>query len=265
MIDLGGFLGGDQRAAFGYAELGGPARRAELVVGSDDSLTVWLNGRQVYDSPGDRGFAPDQDRVEVDLVDGLNILVVRCGNTGGAWQFAVGVTDTPDYAFLKAPAVAEFDPEAYRQFALANHGDPRRGQALFADLKGLACVKCHAVQGQGGAVGPDLSTIGATYAREELIASVLYPSARIFSGYEPVVIATADGRVLTGILKSDTPELVEILDADAKRVQIPPDQIDDRKTSAVSIMPSGLAEALSKQDFADLIAYLESLKPPAAR
>ncbi len=73
---------------------------------------------------------------------------------------------------------------------------------MFHDAKGLGCVKCHAVGKEGGTVGPELSTVGAKYPRDELIASVLYPSAKISSGYEPTVFALADGRVVTGIVRS---------------------------------------------------------------
>ena len=139
---------------------------------------------------------------------------------------------------------------------------------MFFDLKGVACIKCHTVGKDGGTVGPELSTVGAKYPRDDLIASVLFPSAKIFQGYEPVVVATSDGRVLTGIVKNETPEVLEIEDADARRIKIAKDQVDERKQSDVSIMPSGLAEGLSRQDFADLVAYLETLKeapvqPPA--
>jgi putative heme-binding domain-containing protein len=70
----------------------------------------------------------------------------------------------------------------------------------------------------------------------------------------------ADGRVLTGIIRGETAESVEIQDSDAKLVRIAKDQIDDRKRSDVSLMPNGLAVGLSPRDFADLIAYLETLK-----
>ena len=58
---------------------------------------------------------------------------------------------------------------------------------------------------------------------------------------------------------------VELDDANAQRIHIPKDEIHDRKRSDVSLMPNGLAEGLTLQDFADLIAYLETLKDHAAQ
>ncbi|WP_406697180.1 PVC-type heme-binding CxxCH protein [Singulisphaera sp. Ch08] len=255
----------EDRAVFGYAEFPSPSKRAtQMAVGSDDTLTVWLNGKQVYDFQGRDSFQHEKHRVDVSLVEGTNRILIKCGNRGGPWQFALGFATPSDYAFLKAPAEGGFDPDGFRAFAMEGQGKAERGRSLFQDLKGLACIRCHAVGKEGGAVGPELSSIGAKYPRPELINSVLFPSAQIASGYEPVVVATGDGRVLTGIIKSDTPEALEIEDADAKRVRIPRDQIDDRKRSDVSLMPTGLAEGLSKQDFADLIAYLETLKETPA-
>ncbi len=260
-IDLGRAIRGNNRAAFGYAEINSPSdRRAQIAVGSDDTLTVWLNGQKVFHHGGDRGYAPDQNRFEVALKSGVNRLVIQCGNHGDGWQFSVAVSSPAEYAFLKMPAEGAFNPDEYLDFALKRSGDPDHGRTLFADLKGLACVKCHKVAGQGGSVGPDLSGIGAKYAPAEIAESVLYPSAKIFSGYEPVVVATDDGRILTGIVKSDDEKALVIQDAEDKTVNIPKDTIDEKRLSDVSLMPNGLAEGLSKEDFADLIAYLKTLQ-----
>jgi putative heme-binding domain-containing protein len=264
-VDLNRLFAGDQRFALGSAEIVSPtARRAELAVGSDDTLAVWLNGKKVFEQLGDRAYAPAQDRLAVDLVAGANRLIVQCGNSGGGWQFGVAAEAPQEFAFLNAPVEGAFDPEAYRGYALGHPGDPTRGRKLFADLNGLACIKCHRVGREGGNVGPDLSAIGTTSIRDELISSVLYPSQKIFSGYEPVIVATNDGRVVTGILRGETPEWLEVQDAEARTIRLRKGEIDDRRTSDVSLMPSGLAEGLRPEDFADLIAYLVTLKQPAS-
>ena len=251
----------DDRTAYAFAELKSATERtARMVVGSDDTLTVWLNGKQVYSFDDRRGFDHSQDRFDVALRQGTNRVLVRCGNRGGPWVFALAVTAPADFAFLKGPAREAFNPETYRSVAQKGQGDAARGRALFSDQKGLACIKCHAVGKDGGTVGPELTSVGAKYPRDELIASVLYPSAKISSGFEPTTFALADGRIVTGIIRGETADSVEIHDADARPVRIKKDEIEGRKQSEVSLMPSGLVEGLSPRDFADLIAYLETLK-----
>ncbi len=259
------YPGGDHRSVFAYAEVDSPtARPARMAVGSDDTAQVWVNGKSVFRHDGDRGFTAAQDEFDINLVKGKNRIVLRSGNTSGNWQFSAGVSASDDHAFLQGPTSGGFDPDKFRAEALKGKGKAERGKALFSDLKGVACLKCHAVGGQGGAVGPELGGVGVKYPREELITSVLYPSQRISSGYEPVVLATADGRTLTGIIKSETPEAIEIEDAEAKRIKLAKTDLDGRKTSDVSLMPNGLAEGLTPNDFADLIAYLETLKDTSA-
>lgn len=268
VVELNPLYGdGDKVSVFGYAEFTSPDKRlGVLSLGSDDTLTVWLNGQQVYKYEDSRSYSAEAGRVDVTFAKGVNRVLVRCGNNGGDWKFSLAYSKGGDYAFLKGPAPGAFNPDAFRTFAIKNAGDPKRGLALFSDTKGVACIKCHKVAGNGGAVGPDLAGIASRYTKDELIASVLYPSAKIFSGYEPVILATSDGKTLTGILKADTPEAVEIEDAEAKRIKVPKSEIEERKVSDVSLMPNGLAEGLSTKDFADLIAYLETLKDaPAAR
>ncbi len=61
-------------------------------------------------------------------------------------------------------------------------GDARRGAAVFASPK-FACLSCHRVEGQGGSVGPDLTTAGFCIKPEELVESVLWPRRKVKEGY----------------------------------------------------------------------------------
>src|SRR5262249_39060847 len=117
---------------------------------------------------------------------------------------------------------------------------------------------------EGGTVGPDLSNIGGKYGREHLIESVLEPSRQIVEGYRPTLIATDEGRMLTGMVQGETAEELTLWDAQARAHVIPKLTIEERVYVDVSIMPTGLAANLSPEQFTDLIAYLESLRfaPP---
>ena len=96
-IDLGQIYGRtDRLAAFGYSEISSSAARsARMLIGSDDTLTVWLNGKTVYDYRSSRSFNPATDRVDVSLLQGINRIVIKCGNTNGEWKFSLAMTPPP--------------------------------------------------------------------------------------------------------------------------------------------------------------------------
>jgi putative heme-binding domain-containing protein len=246
-------------SVYGHAEVVSSSERdATLVIGSDDTIIVWLNGQKVFSFQGNRGWAADQDKVNIKLKAGKNELLIRCGNASGPWGFSVAVSaEEGQYAFLKGGG-KKLDLEAYRAFARKTKGDAGRGEKLFLDVKGLACVKCHSVGGQGGTVGPAIDGIGAKYAREELMTSVLEPSKTIANGYETIIITTVQGKALQGVFKGETGDAVNYADADGKLHSVPKKDIDEKAFSPVSTMPNGLNEGMTLQDFADLIAFLEA-------
>src|SRR5262249_52899285 len=100
------------------------------------------------------------------------------------------------------------------------------------------------------------------FPRGELIRAVLEPSAAITIGYGTTVIETKAGDTFLGIIKDATPEAIEIVCADAKRTRIPTSDIKEQRGSTVSLMPEGLQQTFSQEQFADLIAYLVTLKEP---
>jgi putative heme-binding domain-containing protein len=160
---------------------------------------------------------------------------------------------------LKKLAAARLDPDVYFDFALKNGGDAARGRKLFADLKGLACLKCHKVAGEGGEIGPELTTIGTQFGRKDLAESVLWPSRRVREGYLQVIIQTKDGDVLSGVVRSETGDEIVLQDAEGGRHAIRRKNVEKQRWSDLSLMPEGLSSGLSLQDFADLVTYLESL------
>lgn len=151
-------------------------------------------------------------------------------------------------------------PEEYARFALANRGDALRGEKIFFNEAGLACSKCHTVGSRGTAVGPDLSNIGGQFPRAALIEHILTPSKAVREGYQQVQIETAEDESFSGLIKAETADALTILDGQAKLHQIPKNKITRRQSSQLSLMPEGLHAGLSLEEFADLIAYLESLK-----
>ncbi len=97
-IDLGQIYSKDDKlAAFGYTEIPSPSSRtAKMLIGSDDTLTVWLNGKTVYDYREHRSYGPGTDHVDVSLNKGINRIFIKCGNVNGEWKFSVAVTPPPE-------------------------------------------------------------------------------------------------------------------------------------------------------------------------
>jgi putative heme-binding domain-containing protein len=156
-----------------------------------------------------------------------------------------------------APASAR-----YENFAMTHQGDAARGKSLFLDEGKLACAKCHTIDGKGGKAGPDLFAIGDKFGRKDLCQAILSPSATIAVGYSTTVVKTKAGDLIEGVVKESDDRGIGIMGADAKLVRIDNADIEQRRTTDVSLMPENLHAALSTQEFADLIEYLASLRVP---
>lgn len=235
--------------------------RAQLQLGSDDQVTLWVNGEELHSFGGSRGWAADQATVDVDLHEGVNHVWLLLGNDGGPWEFSmhVGQRD-PRFAFLDQTVPPQLNLAAYVDYATEHSGDAKNGERLFNDAKGIGCVKCHAVDGSVAKAGPDLRGVGTKYPRPELMRSILEPSSRILSGYELSVVITDAGQVFQGVVKLENEEVVELIDVEGKSITIPADEVDEIERSTLSMMPNGLKDGMSLQDFADIIAYLSELK-----
>jgi len=142
---------------------------------------------------------------------------------------------------------------------LAQGGDLSRGKQIFFGKK-AACFTCHRISGQGGMVGPNLSAVGGIRSGRDLLESVLYPSASIVQGFRPYNVETDDGEIYSGIITRQTSEAVWLRGADLAEKKIETKQIKSMSESAISIMPQGLGDALTKEELRDLLAYLQSLK-----
>ena len=156
--------------------------------------------------------------------------------------------------------VNKTDRAGYLDFALKHDGEASRGRKIFGDLSGVACIKCHRVGGEGGDVGPDLTTAGTQFGRFDIAESILYPSKAIREGYQRVEVETRDGETFEGLVKAESNEWLTLRDANGGNIQVSKAEIKDRRNSQFSLMPEGLEAGMTLPDFADLVAYLSSLK-----
>ena len=141
------------------------------------------------------------------------------------------------------------DPLAPYREVLAG-GDAQRGMTIFTDQgrgRMPALPQGHGprpARSAGGEVGPELSGIGARQNRAYILESIVDPNKQIAQGFESVVLATSDGKVITGVLRGEDDKEVRLMTAEGKLVAVPKDTIEDRKRGP-SAMPADLvAEAL---------------------
>jgi putative heme-binding domain-containing protein len=105
-------------------------------------------------------------------------------------------------------------------------------------------------------VGPDLTGSNRSDL-DYVLANVLDPSALIGKDYLAHVIAMADGRVLTGIIRAEDKDTITLMTAN-ETITLPRSDVEERKTSEQSMMPEDLWKALSEQEIRALVAYLAS-------
>jgi putative membrane-bound dehydrogenase-like protein len=138
-------------------------------------------------------------------------------------------------------------------------GDIRRGQAIFNSAK-TACSVCHAIGYLGGKVGPDLTRISEVRSERDLLESIVYPSASFVRSYEPVLVTTRSGEEYSGVLRKDGADEVVLATGPNTEARVARADIAELRPGTVSVMPQGLDEQLSRQELADLLAFLKGTK-----
>ena len=130
-------------------------------------------------------------------------------------------------------------------------GDAASGKAIFKEQ----CSKCHRHSGEGGQVGPDLTGM-AVHPPQELLIHILDPNRSVEGNFRAYTVITEDGKVVTGLLASESRTAIEIVDAEAKRFAIQRDEIDEFLPSSNSLMPVGFEKQIPPAKFGDLLAFL---------
>lgn len=148
-------------------------------------------------------------------------------------------------------------PRAQSILSLA--GNAGRGEKLFWS-EAVHCGKCHRVKERGVAVGPDLSAIGKSRPREDLLASLLAPSRRIEPKFATYSVHTTDGRSFTGVLVHRDDKTLRLRDAQGKEIVLAAADVDLARPSHLSLMPEGQLAGLTAQDAADLLEFLANQK-----
>ena len=136
-------------------------------------------------------------------------------------------------------------------------GDPAKGREIF---KTQACFTCHSVSSGEVMKGPFMGQIGSIMNREQIAESILKPNASISQGFSTVQIQTKGGDNYVGFVTQESATDLTIRNIIGTATQLKKTDISERKELDTSIMPSGLVNALSYEEMASLVAYLEQQK-----
>jgi putative heme-binding domain-containing protein len=145
---------------------------------------------------------------------------------------------------------------------LAKGRDFAHGKRSFAAAR---CIVCHRYGEEGGATGPDLTQAAGRFKLEDLVDAIVHPSKVVSDQYKASIVQTADGRVVTGRIVSESADAITVVtdpeDA-TKFAVIKRSDIEEILPSSESLMPKGLLDQLGEAEVLDLLAYVLSRDKP---
>jgi putative heme-binding domain-containing protein len=159
---------------------------------------------------------------------------------------------------LPPPAAPPPAPNATAEWLrlLATGGDAAAGARVFFATTST-CVSCHRVDGRGGAVGPDLSVLARTATREQIVRSLIEPSAEIAPQFQGWEVKTKKGEVFTGLQGHwRNAGAATLILHDGREAKWGPGEVVSLRAMTESMMPEGLAALLSVEELRDLVAWL---------
>ncbi|HMJ89727.1 MAG TPA: hypothetical protein VK530_07910, partial [Candidatus Acidoferrum sp.] len=205
------------------------------------------------------------ENVGIKLIDSL--LASKAARTLRPEVFKPAITNFPPRVQQRGDEfLASLNTDAAQQkkhidelVASVKDGDIRRGQALFNSPK-AACSSCHMIGYLGGNIGPDLTRIGQIRNERDLLEAIVYPSASFVRSYEPMTVSTKSGDEFSGVLRKDSADEVLLATGPGTEQRIARDDVAEMRPGTVSTMPSGLADQLTKQEIANLLAFLRATR-----
>lgn len=136
-------------------------------------------------------------------------------------------------------------------------GNPADGRRIFIQQ---GCIVCHTLDKGQPMKGPFMGQIGSIMTRKQIAESILKPNASISQGFATVQIETKDGKSVIGFVTGESADKLTLRDITGAVHSVNTKDIKKREEMKTSIMPEGLANALSYEEFASLITFLSQQK-----
>lgn len=174
-----------------------------------------------------------------------------------------GVTTARVSSMLMAIAGIDSAVPTYTQEYVAlivqrakSEGNAAEGRRVFEQS---GCVACHAINGSGGSIGPDLSALGRGLPVDMIVTEVVWPGLNVKEGYEAATVTLKDGRVVTGFKQADTGDGIAIREMNGGEIRTLQRSEIAGVQSGGTVMADGLTATMSEQELAHLIRYLSEL------
>ncbi|GAB3538942.1 c-type cytochrome [Spirosoma fluminis] len=139
-----------------------------------------------------------------------------------------------------------------------SHPDFDTGKKIYS---AILCAHCHAIQGSGGDIGPDLTQLGTRFSNKDILDAIINPSKAVSDQYASTIFILKNGESVVGRLVNEDKLSYSISQnpfaADQLR-KIPKKDVTSKRYSAESIMLPGLINSLNPKELKDLIAFLKS-------
>ncbi len=148
------------------------------------------------------------------------------------------------------------NPDRQRVLGELSHLADQQGDvALGHEVYKKQCAKCHKHSGEGTKIGPDLTGM-AVHPKAELLMHLIDPSRNVEGTYRVYTVVLDDGRVLNGMLGGETSTTFELIDAEAKRIVIQREDVEQLVASEKSLMPEGFEKQVPPADIVNLLEFL---------
>jgi putative heme-binding domain-containing protein len=133
-------------------------------------------------------------------------------------------------------------------------GNAGRGKEIF--LSKGECSACHAISGEGGFLGPDLSAEGSTMSAEALLEAILKPNRIVPAGYKSAIATTRDGQSVTGVVRNEDNFSVQLQAKDGSFYFWQKSELQNLEYLSQPLMPTNYNERLTRSELNDLVSYL---------
>ncbi len=224
------------------------ALKKDRLISPDTFLPLLARGANPKTAPAllaylkasiDSGWRPPVEKLEPlreKLGDGLNPLL----------------DDLRTFAANQQQHLTQLEP-------LLKDGNPAKGREIFFGTQ-VACSTCHRIGPDGGQVGPDLTKVGAIRSGRDILESIVFPSSTIAQGYDNYIITLKNNDQLTGLIADKSDTTTTLRDSSGGLRILRNSDIKSTRRETTSLMPQGLNEILTPDQFRDLLAFVQSLK-----